>query len=146
MKHEASWSGNARDVSRPKAKKRRPMGTSDTTLQTLWRAVVRAQWGGKCAFSDGECRGDLECHHIIKRARPHLKHVPANGILLCQAHHSMVEQFPSWRQKVSEAVGEDTMEWLEDRARKHLPDFLIEQGQTRSEWLASTKAYLKALL
>jgi hypothetical protein len=134
---------------------KRPRGVSDTVLQTLWRAVVRKEWGGLCAFLPAEypgadsqevCAGPLECHHIIKRRRPHLKYVPSNGILLCKRHHDMVGEFPSKWHRVSELVGADKIEWLEAQARKRFPDFLIEQGQTRSEWLQTTKAYLKALL
>ena len=61
---------------------------SDAVLQHWWRLCVRQEWEGKCALKSDDCQGKLECHHIVKRARPHLKHSPANGILLCKWHHA----------------------------------------------------------
>lgn len=129
-------------------KVKKPKAPGDSTLQALWRKVVRQEWAGVCALGDlGEtCMGDLEAHHIIKRRRPHLKHVPSNGILLCQHHHNLVETFPSWRHRVSLAIGEDKAEWLEAEARKLFPQFLAERGQTRAEYFIAQKAYLSALL
>ena len=135
------------DVVRKHPKPRRRDGVpDDSTLLKLWRVVVRQEWGGRCALAlFGECSGALECHHVIRRARPHLRYSPANGILLCQRHHGLVELSPSWKQRVSDAVGPDKMEWLETHARKLFPEFLRERGQTRSGWLKETKAYLTKL-
>lgn len=135
----------------------RVAGCSDTVMQTLWRAVVRKEWGEKCALEGKQlliwkkngaepCFGELQAHHIIKRRRPHLKHVPANGMLLCAHHHNLVENYTPWRTLAEQIVGTDKMEWLTAESRKLLPDFLAERGQTRKEWLTEHKAYLQALV
>jgi hypothetical protein len=118
---------------------------SDSTLQGLWRKVVRAEWGNKCAFYDATCYGSIQCHHIVKRARPHLRHVPSNGIPLCEFHHAWADTWAG-RKRIEWRVGEDKMEWLAEQERKLFPAFLAERGQTRAEYLVAQKAYLQALV
>ena len=126
---------------------RKKKAPDDSTLQKLWRKVVRKEWDNRCAlrFHGGGnyCAGPLECHHIIKRTRPHLKHAPTNGILLCKVHHDQVE---GWAAQIAGLLGEDKMEWLRGMQRKLFPEFLRERGQTRIEYLCEQKRYLEALL
>lgn len=129
---------------RPKRSKW-PKGVSETVLQDLWRANVRKDWGGVCAFKDPDCQGSLECHHIKRRSIRVLRYTPINGALVCEYHHGLLKY--RYYQRVLEAkVGEDTMEWLDMMERKLLPDFLAERQQTRKEWLAWTKDYLTKML
>lgn len=116
----------------------------DSTLQALWRKVVRKEWGNRCAIPEPwSCYGPLECHHIIRRARPHLRHVPTNGILLCHYHHN---EAAAWAVQIARAVGEEKMEWLRMTQRKLFPEFLAERGQTRADYFWEQKKYLTALL
>jgi hypothetical protein len=140
-----------------KTRKRKgwPGGVSDTLLQDLWRAVVRREWEGKCAFEGtyyrdepGQgyyCDGALECHHIVKRSRLHLKYAPSNGILLCQYHHNL-SGLRVWRGRIEERVGADKMEYLDAMEKMLLPEYLSMHGQTRGEFLIYQKGYLRALL
>ena len=119
----------------------------DSTLQALWRKVVRSEWGNRCAFYDArfQCDGPLECHHIVKRSRPHLKHVPTNGILLCKRHHNEADSMTG-RVRVVCAIGQDKADWLADMERKLFKDYLIEVGKSRAEYLCDQKAYLEKLV
>lgn len=121
---------------------------SDSTLQTLWRKVVRAEWRNECALGMGVvglCNGDLECHHEKRRRIPHLRHCPTNGVLLCQYHHGLMK-YRAWQIRLQQIIGEDKMEWLDAMEQKLFPAYLQEIGKTRTEYLVAQKAYLTALL
>jgi hypothetical protein len=130
-----------------KTRKRRgwPVGVSDTLLQDLWRAVVRGEWDGRCAFYPVLCAGLLECHHVVKRSRLHLRYAPSNGILLCQYHHNL-SSLRVWRNQIWDKVGEEKMEYLDAMEKMLLPEYLSMHGQTRGEFLTYQKGYLTALL
>jgi predicted restriction endonuclease len=123
-------------------------GASDSVLQDLWRKAVRAKWNHACAlagatspdYSVDPCQGALECHHYIKRSRPHLKHDVRNGVLLCQYHHPMAGQ-GFWRRKIEVLMGEN-LDAVYDLERKLFPDYLRERGMSRREYLLSVKETL----
>ena len=119
---------------------------SDSTLQTLWRQVVRQEWGGECALLGHDvCAGNLECHHVKKRRIPHLRHCPTNGILICQAHHAKAET-GYWRRLIEATIGPDKMEWLDMMEQKLFPEFLAELKITRKEYFWNQRDYLRKLL
>ena len=122
-------------------------GCSDSVLLALWRKVVRAEWGGKCALVSplGDCEGSIECHHIKRRNIPHLKYSPSNGVCLCQYHHSKAK-YRTWRAMIENAVGLVKMEWLDAQERCLFPDYLAWQEMTRAEWRRYQKGYLQKLL
>jgi hypothetical protein len=125
---------------------RKVAGCGDKWLQKLWRKVVLAEWGGRCAFHETLwCSGVVECHHIKRRGIPHLRHVPTNGIPLCLHHHGEAK-YEYFRRLICEKIGEEKSAWLDDMERKLLPDFLAARGQSRKEWLEETKTYLQGLL
>jgi hypothetical protein len=136
-----------------KTRKRKgwPVGVSDTGLQDLWRALVRKNCHGNCAFSghvyedDPGCDGPRECHHIVKRSRLHLRYSATNGILLCKRHHDL-SPLRVWRKRIEATLSFDEQEWLDGMEKKLLPDYLAEQRQTRGEFLLSQKKLLTALL
>lgn len=123
---------------------------SDAVLQHWWRLCVRQEWEGKCALKSDDCQGKLECHHIVKRARPHLKHSPANGILLCKWHHAQAG-YEATKREIREAVsdhygnGNTIIEWLDDMERILFPTYLQAIYTTRKEYYVDQLALLKAL-
>jgi hypothetical protein len=137
------------------SKSRSVKAPGDSTLQGLWRQVVRAEWGNRCALAgemflepggmNSVCQGELQCHHIIPRARPHLKHVPANGVLLCASHHNAMK-YRVWRDRLDEKIGSYKLEWLEAIEMTLFKDFLSDEGMTRAEYLTAQKVYLQSLL
>ena len=53
-----------------------------------WRKSVFTRDNYKCRIADGNCKGQLQPHHILIWAEyPELRYVINNGITLCQAHH-----------------------------------------------------------
>ena len=52
----------------------------------LWGLLVHALGKHRCAVGIG-CEGPLEAHHLVTKGVTHHRHDPANGILLCRAHH-----------------------------------------------------------
>ena len=131
----------------------RPAGSSETTLMTLWRSCVLAEWGERCAFKGlidtagegyGECRGKVECHHVKRRGIAPLRYSPSNGVPLCQEHHKKIG-LRYYRKAIEELLGPDKMEWLDSLERKLMPDYLRELGLTKWEWLKQQKDYLTSL-
>jgi len=72
-----------------KAKKRKPTERkkAETRKDNEWSALVKKQWGHKCAIC-GEEKG-VQSHHLITRSNKALRHDPMNGICLCPMHHTL---------------------------------------------------------
>jgi len=137
--------GTGPDVDRKKRKRTVP---HDDSLQRLWRKVVLAEWGGRCALSDPlmlVCEGIVECHHIKPRRIPHLRHCPSNGVVLCQYHHGLAK-YRIWRTDIERKIGAEKMEWLDAQEQMLFPAFLTKHTQTREEYLRSQFAYLRELV
>lgn len=117
-------------------------GASDSVLMGLWRTAVRNRWHNQCAFHGYECSGELECHHLVRRSRPHLRYDPRNGVLLCQRHHAQAPT-GAMRRQIEAAMGHDQVDEVYRLERMLFPDFLRERGQTRREYLLSMKAELQ---
>jgi hypothetical protein len=134
------------------SKSRAIKAPGDSTLQGLWRQVVRLEWGNRCAlagtyFRDqpGQghyCEGELECHHEKRRRIPHLRHCPANGVLICQHHHALAK-YRVWQERIRTAIGPEKMEYLDAMEQKLFPVFLAEQGLSRTEYLIKQKTDLQ---
>jgi len=50
----------------------------------LWSTVVRLRAKGRCEVCG---QPGHDSHHFHSRTRKHLRHDPANGVLLCRLHH-----------------------------------------------------------
>lgn len=84
---------------KPKAKpKRKPKSDlqkrKDNPRSKLWKNKADKLWGKVihakfqcCAVANGDCRGNLEAHHLITRSNVMTRHSIDNGILLCSTHH-----------------------------------------------------------
>ena len=116
-------------------KKQRPLAerkadpTSDYWLKKcdeLWSKLVRSS--GCCAKCGKE--GKTEAHHLITRARKHLRHLLINGVELCYRCHqrgegSAHEDITGFRMWL-EAERPDQAEWVEDhknRTYRGKPDY-----------------------
>lgn len=103
----------------------------------LFSKVVRLR-DGRCmaAGTDTtECRGVLQCAHIISRSYKSIRCDLDNAVALCQAHHTLYTHRPlEWR------------EWVEARFPGRW-DFLTSQAlrYDRVDWKAEHEE-LKALL
>lgn len=54
----------------------------------VWRMAVYKRDGFKCMIANGDCKGRIEAHHILRWSEhPELRYNINNGITLCQAHH-----------------------------------------------------------
>ncbi len=119
---------------------------SDSTLQHYWRLAVKKEWGAGCVFHDSECWGDVQCHHIIKRDRIMLKHLPENGIPVCEYHHEYFVPTMAGREAIRKLIGEFRSEMLDGLTMRTSKDYLVAMGMTREEFLTETLASLKKRL
>ena len=59
----------------------------------LWQQVIKLTWGGRCAMC-GSPTDAAAGHHLIRRAIYHLRHIPANGLWLCNHCHNQADKSP----------------------------------------------------
>lgn len=61
---------------------------NERTARKFWAKQVFARDKQKCRIANGDCKGQLEAHHILKWSEyPELRFDVNNGITLCHAHH-----------------------------------------------------------
>jgi len=53
----------------------------------LWSNCIHLKHEHTCAVGNGDCKGNLEAHHLITRNHRNTRHEITNGILLCSLHH-----------------------------------------------------------
>jgi predicted RNA-binding Zn-ribbon protein involved in translation (DUF1610 family) len=125
-------------------KKKKSEGTGNTTMNTLWRQAVLANYHFMCPKCGNTILDEIECHHIVKRRDAFLKWDYRNGIPGCKGkchnfyHTKKGEKFIAQRHKEYELLCE-----LEQIGLK---SYLIEKGLTRAEFLLQKKEELKNLL
>ncbi len=132
-----------------KRRKKERDGLSDSNLLKYWRLSVKKDWGEGCAigrlYTLETCAGEIECHHIVKRGRTHLKYLPENGIPLCLAHHRWADTGEG-RSFIRNLLGENKTNILDGLERKLFKDYLFAMGITRKEFLEQTLDALKKRL
>lgn len=114
----------------------KPRKMSDSNLQSWWRKAVIATWGGRCAHCGF---AEVECHHIVKRRHAMLRNDYRNGIPLCKSCHAWAETLKG-RAWVYMQVD---MDYLSERERVNIKDYLQQRGITRYEFDEMQLAELK---
>lgn len=132
----------------PKPARRRSRGygkRSQRYLDDLWREAIRARDKQCRGASRGGCCGRLEAHHIVRRAKGVLRHVPENGELLCVAHHAWVDTGEGSRW-LWDQLSRGRRKLLADLEALTLPDFLRLRGWSRAEFRTNCESALRALI
>lgn len=132
---------------KPKKRKRTP-GQSLAYLDTLWRQVVRKQWGNRCALAGTEghvCEGPLEAHHFIPRVCMVLRHDPANGVLLCKAGHATARH-GARQHPVCLVLGPKRVAYLAEYERILFADWRVQHGITRQAFRRLMVGKLRKML
>ena len=120
----------SKPIPKPSKGKKGYRGYSDSYLQQLWRKAVKLRWGNRCAMRhQGECSGDLECHHIARRGKSVLRNDYRNGVVLCEKHHRWMDS----------TEGKDRLRYIVDmdyviENDVLLPEKLKELGMNRREF------------
>jgi len=111
---------------------------ADSTLQSWWRKAVKAVHGDACVICG---QRPVECHHAVLRRKMVLRHDFRNGLPLCADCHRGAETILG-RAEVAKHLD---MEYLQERERLTLKDYLVRNGMTRAEFLQNQLDELKAI-
>jgi hypothetical protein len=92
---------------------------------TLFSRSVRGKLGGRC-YAEGqmfECKGYIQCCHIISRRYRAVRWIEENAEPMCAAHHLWYTHHPlEWQ----DFIGEDRWEDLRYRALNDPPERAVD--------------------
>lgn len=112
----------------------------------LFSKIVRQRDGQRCVvagWDTRECKGNLQCAHIIPRGQLEIRMVLDNAVAACQAHHVYYEH----RRAEWDLLIESMFPGRLDRLRKIVQDHL-QLGNQKIDWpgrLAELKRIAKNL-
>lgn len=119
-------------------KAKHPPGLSDSTIEALWRRVVLKRGGYRCVVCGRG--GTLECHHVIKRRYKLLRWDYRNGVPVHTGDcHDTAD-------KMGTGISPMWAEYLLLQSRWTKKGYLLQSGQSDSEWRGSVRAELEAAL
>lgn len=89
--------------------------------EKLWREAVKKVYGDKCAVGF-DCKGNINCHHVIGRRNKSTRWYVPNGVPLCSKHHVFdifsAHQNPIWFDSIMVKLRGE--KWKEDLHWKSL--------------------------
>jgi len=127
---------------RTKKKAAKKHAVSTGHLDYLWRLAVRTRWQGRCAMCSSD---EVECHHIVKRARTLLRWDITNGICLCAEHHKFAATKEGER-RVAALIGPANYDYLCAKERILYRTYLQAQGMTDNEYRKLMADALKEMI
>ena len=117
---------------------------ADSTMCGWWRKAIRAIYGHQCALSHlGDCLGQLEAHHIVKRRYGLLKHNFKCGVLLCKQHHNYAETLEG--RDAVESLPTVDMDYLKTQDSHDFKQYLQDNHLSRAEFLCNQLDELKEI-
>jgi hypothetical protein len=139
----------SRNYTAKRRKRSNSRSYAQSSLDLWWRTAVKLKAHYTCSASwhklppgaPIECAGQIEAHHVVRRAKGVLRHDLRNGIALCNRHHQWADSGAgsAW---VAEHVDMDYLT-INDVL---LPEYLRSKGLSLAEFRRQRAEELKAII
>ena len=118
---------------------------ANSTLDTWYRKAIHKRWHGECVFfTQSECEGGLEVHHMVHRRQLSTRWLLENGFLVCTKHHETAD-LPASNAYLWAILGPAARKVLDKLAAvRNIKDMLQELRFTQNEWREMKLHELKA--
>lgn len=124
--------------------RKRPRGTSEGRLQSLWRRAVLRVWLYDPFTGEGD-HDRLQCHHIIFRRYWFTRHDWRNGIPLTAESHARAHGLGG-DILIYSVLTDAHREYLEAANRIRKADYLASHGMSEAEFLAHRRDELERVI